>query len=132
VLQLGAGWSAVGSEKGGATAGRWADQNAEILITAFAPHMVQVHIDARWPGDFPEGYHGLQITRPGAVVGLWSPPNIGGPYTTLPFPIPAGVTPLRLRSDAPAVALPRLTPFDKTQPTAILRVTGVRLTLQDR
>ncbi len=128
VLQLGAGWSAAGVEKGATAVGRWADQGAEILITAFAAHTVQVDIDAGWPA----GPHGLQIERGAEVVGLWTPREAPGRYTTLPFPVATGVTTLRLRSDAPALALPKLTPFDKAQLYAILRVTGVRITLQDR
>ena len=128
VLQLGAGWSAVGVAQGEATAGRWADQDAEILITAFAPHGVQVDINAGLHG-YPRG---IDILRADTLVGRWPAGAAPGRFTTLPFPVAPGVTRLRLHSDAPALALPRLTPFDKTQPAAILRVTGVRLTVRDR
>jgi hypothetical protein len=128
ILQLGAGWSAAGIEPGATSAGRWADQRAELLITAFAPHTVALEVTAA-------GYPGprtVQVQREGAILATWALTGTATDYTLPPLAIPAGVTRLMLVSASPAGGLPKPTPFDKAQVFAILRATKIQVVLQDR
>lgn len=128
VLQLGAGWSAAGTAPGEAPVGRWADQGAELLITAFAAHTLALEVTAA-------GYPGprtVRVLREGTALATWPLPAAATPYTLPPLTVPAGITRLTLVSASPAGGLPKLTPFDKAQAFAILRATQVRVVLQDR
>ena len=116
VVQLGPGWLPAGQGPPGST-GRWADQGADIWITAFQPETVALEITAAaLCGATP----GAGATQRRAAHDL----ERGHYLRRLPdrqLPHPGGRLPPDPGERYPGGALPGPTPFDKTRPAPFCR-----------